>query len=555
MDQPIEETIIPFVAPIDHKIESDIPENIVQEDPRLADMSNVVTANVNMETEIVEEIQRNSTTAGSINDSESPATTQIIDLSNAAVKHFSLPNLQNVTVTEEERPVLIDYIRPDFEQPEVTFKSQYIQQQSFISNPQLHYDEFSLNSEQNPAPNANTTVMSENIDSSIADRMKTVSLEPHHPVSAETIRYGSLGGKINLLGLLKEAEQITREKAQEIVNAREQETPHPTDTQSEMYEIQTVVTLSVIGNPATSTIGKEASRLPKWSKNLKINTPPPGPSLIPIVKNRTELIAKAMEKSKIKSKLDKFNKKAKLLRLVTNQTSTKNMLLTNKGLFSEVLIKNPKSDAEKNMKVWFREEQSQFAGFFLPQLESRPISRQVLSKYHKDHSADRPPDKNFSFYSQPLPRFRGPSFWPKEETDAGKRHKLLNEIKIQREIGTEVNESGFPVLTTSQNRRLKTAEVLSAIQVLDHIGPNRHHIHQLEKEKIVLPALEDIRLEEIKDTGFHMNSIHLEKRRVNSRATSRNPSRYSNRIQTASVRVPTSMVDYGNRLISKELEL
>ncbi|KAJ3323789.1 hypothetical protein HDV06_001159 [Boothiomyces sp. JEL0866] len=522
MDQPIDETINTPLTRSNSEIQTDIVENIVQEEAaetNISDTSNVVTANVNLTEEMVEEIKGSLQQRSSNDHLENTEPPVIIEVSNASVKHFSLPNLQNVTVTEEDRPVLIDYISPELHQPEITFKSQYIQQQSFISNPQLHYDEFSINGDQNIT---------------------------------------HTGGKINLLGLLKEAEQMTREKAEEIVKERNQDTPHPTDAQSETFEIQTVVTLSVLGNPATSIAGKEVSRLPRWNRNIKISLPAAGNSQIPVVKNRSKLIAKAMEKLKtLKSpKLEKFNKKANILRLVTNHTNTKNMLLTNKGLFSEVLIKDPKTEEERNMKIWFREEQSQFTGVILPQLDSRPISRQVLSKYHKDHSADRPPDKNFSFYSQPLPRFRGPAVFPKEETDVAKRHKLLNEMKIQREIGLEVNEAGFPVLGSSHNRRLKTAEVLSAIEVLDQIGPNRQHIPQLEKNKVVFPVLEEIRLEDIKDTGFHLNSIHLEKRRVNSRATtSRNTSRFSHRIQTASVRVPTAMVDYGTRLMPKELEL
>ncbi|KAJ3272599.1 hypothetical protein HDV01_005442 [Terramyces sp. JEL0728] len=519
--------------------ESEINKQIVQNtavEANMEDTSNVVTSESDIERSPTEEtITSGVSDLPNIPTEISNSKPQIVETSNAAVKHISIPNLQNVTI-EEERPILINYINPEQDQPNITFKSQYIQQQSFIPNPQIDCDEFSLN-EDVPLPKVGSyRDNAESTASNVVTRLESVDIEPHCPFPADIVRYGSLGGKINLMGLLKEAELRTREKAIEVLNERRQETP---DTQSEAYEIQTVITVSVLGNAPTSSIGN-ISRIPKWNRKIEIKPVATGKSQIPIVKNRENIIANAMEKLKTQKSpiLEKFKKKANILRLVTNRKSTKNMLLTNKGLFSEVIIKNPKTEEERNMKIWFKEEQSQSVGVILPQLDSRPISRQVLSKFHKDHSGDRPPDKNFSVYSQPLPRFRGPSFWPKEETEVAKRHKLLNEIKIQREIGSEVNESGFPVLGSAQNRRLKTAEVLSAIEALDQFAPSRHFLPHLEKQKPVFPNLEELRLEDIKDTGFNLHSIHLENRRVNSRAaTSRNTSRYGHRIQTANVRI------------------
>jgi hypothetical protein len=125
---------------------------------------------------------------------------------------------------------------------------------------------------------------------------------------------------------------------------------------------------------------------------------------------------------------------------------------------------------KKSIKVWYREEQEQQppSGPILPSLDSRPISKSALEKIHCDHSGQRPPDPQFSYYSQPLPRARYANTAKKLKDH---RFKLVQKLKIQRELFPGNMSEDCPLLDFNNHRLVKTADILSIFELTPFILP------------------------------------------------------------------------------------
>ncbi|KAI8900469.1 hypothetical protein BC833DRAFT_618501 [Globomyces pollinis-pini] len=188
------------------------------------------------------------------------------------------------------------------------------------------------------------------------------------------------------------------------------------------------------------------------------------PSHIPIVKNRDQIITeaisvyqKSLEKTRIKPKTPREKKSLELI-TIPDKKNELSMLLTNKGLFSEVKVKEVKeTDQKKKLKVWFREEEIQCKGPIFPSLDARPISRANAQKIQKPTTP--PIERVICSHTQPLPRSRGiTESIMKQKTE---KYKRLTQFKIKREIDLIKTQVSFPLLKPINSHRLKTAEYLA----------------------------------------------------------------------------------------------
>ena len=119
---------------------------------------------------------------------------------------------------------------------------------------------------------------------------------------------------------------------------------------------------------------------------------------------------------------------------------------------------------DASLQVWRQEDQATAHGTIFPSLDSRPVSRGSLKKFHKDLSSERPPDPFFSSYSQPLPQLRLRAAVVSRE--ASNRHKLLNAVKIRRELDTRTSGGSLALLNETQHRLIKTQDFLSIVDRL-----------------------------------------------------------------------------------------
>ncbi|RKO84134.1 hypothetical protein BDK51DRAFT_29270 [Blyttiomyces helicus] len=77
-----------------------------------------------------------------------------------------------------------------------------------------------------------------------------------------------------------------------------------------------------------------------------------------------------------------------------------------------------------------RETTKPHPGPCLPSLDSRPMPAWFRVRFPANVPERRPPNENFSPYSQPLPIARDTSTHQKEP---GHRHRILRELKAQRD--------------------------------------------------------------------------------------------------------------------------